>query len=117
MKAKRSFTLDKLTSEYEPLLHCEYFITASEGYIIQAKFNQFHLMPCEEPNNATHIDSTASDTSCSCDYLNIRDGAGPLAETLGKYCCSWKSRFKPKKLSFFLVLDQAHSVDIQTHRI
>lgn len=73
---QRNYTLNKLTDAYEALLHCEYFITASEGYIIQAKFNQFHLRPCEEPFNV----------SCGCDYLNIRDGAGPFAESLGKYC-------------------------------
>lgn len=75
-ESQRSYTLDKLTDAYEPLLHCEYFIIASEGYIIQAKFNQFHVRQCEEPFNGT----------CGCDYLNIRDGAGPLAESLGKYC-------------------------------
>lgn len=75
-ESQRSYTLDKITQAYEPLLHCEYFITATEGYIIQAKFIQFHLRPCEEPFNVT----------CGCDYLNIRDGAGPFAESLGKYC-------------------------------
>lgn len=74
-EGQRNYTLDKSSNAYESLLHCEYVINASKGYIIQAKFKQFHLRPCEQPFNVT----------CGCDYLNIRDGSGPLAESLGKY--------------------------------
>lgn len=67
--------LDRLSGQYEPLLNCEVFITAPKGYVIQAKFSQFHLAPCETVNN-----------SCTCDYLNIRDGGGPFAESIGSFC-------------------------------
>lgn len=84
-EGQRNYTLDKSSNAYEPLLHCEFFITASEGYIIQAKFHQFHLRPCEESSNVT----------CGCDYLNIRDGSGPFAESLGKYYLYIVSRLYP----------------------
>lgn len=71
------FTLNKLTGEYEPLLNCEYFINAPVGYVIKAKFNQMHLEPCE---------TIAVNDSCTCDYLNIRDGAGPFSESFGSFC-------------------------------
>lgn len=71
----RSHILDRLTGQYEPMLNCEIFITAPEGYVVQAKFTQFHVAACETVNN-----------SCTCDYLNIRDGAGPFAELIGSYC-------------------------------
>lgn len=71
------YTLNKLSGSYEPLLNCEYFINAPNGYVIKAKFNQIHLVPCE---------TTALNNSCTCDYLNIRDGAGPFSESFGSFC-------------------------------
>lgn len=73
---QRTYQLNKLTSMYEPLLNCEYTVTAPQGYVIQAKFSQFHLAPCDWPGNRT----------CNCDYLNIRDGGGPFSEIIGTYC-------------------------------
>lgn len=71
------YTLNKLTDQYEALLNCEYFINAPKGYVVQAKFNQMHLLPCQ---------TIAVNNSCTCDYLNIRDGAGPFSEAFGSYC-------------------------------
>lgn len=74
---QRTFTLNKLVTEYEPFLNCEYFISAPKGFVVQAKFNQFHLRPCEDgPRNGT----------CTCDYLNVRDGGSPFTDILGTYC-------------------------------
>lgn len=73
--AQPNHVVDQLSGQYEPLLNCEMFITAPRGYVIQAKFSQFHLTACETVNN-----------SCTCDYLNIRDGAGPFAESIGSFC-------------------------------
>lgn len=72
----RTHLLDKLSAQYEPLLDCEYFVSAPEGYVIQARFNQLHLMPCE----------TNTTDNCSCDYVNVRDGAGPFSESFGTFC-------------------------------
>lgn len=71
------YMLDNLSGAYEPLQDCEYFVKAAEGNIVVADFKQFHLAPCETTatNNAT----------CTCDYLQIRDGGGPFAEILGKF--------------------------------
>lgn len=69
--------LNKLTSEYEPLLNCEYFISVPKGYVVLAKFKQMHLQPCT---------TTTVNDSCTCDYLNVRDGSGPFAEPFGSFC-------------------------------
>lgn len=69
--------LNKLTDRYEADLNCEYFVKAPVGYLIQVKFNQIHLAPCT---------TTAVNNSCTCDYLIIRDGAGPFAESFGSFC-------------------------------
>lgn len=74
---RSKYTLNQLYASYENQLNCEYFINAPKGYVIQAKFTQMHLAPCEAvPNNK----------SCTCDYLNLRDGAGPFAESFGTFC-------------------------------
>lgn len=71
------YTLNKLTDQYEAGLNCEYFINAPEGWVIQAKFNQMHLVPCQ---------TITINNSCTCDYLNIRDGSGPFSESFGSFC-------------------------------
>lgn len=58
---------------YDNNLLCQYKISAPEGSIIKLKFNIFHIAPC-----------SAQNTSCLCDYLEVRDGAGSYAELLGK---------------------------------
>lgn len=75
--AQPKYTLNKLTDQYEALLNCEYFINAPKGYVIQAKFNQMHLVPCE---------TIPINNSCTCDYLNVRDGSGPFSESFGSFC-------------------------------
>lgn len=72
------FILNKLSNQYEPLLNCEYFITAPKGYVIRSKFNQMHLTPCTT--------TKTNNNSCTCDYLIVRDGAGPFAESFGTFC-------------------------------
>lgn len=68
------YYLDKMSGQYEGSLNCEYFISAPQGKVIQVKFDQMHLAPCE---------TTAKNDSCTCDYLTIRDGSGPFAESFG----------------------------------
>lgn len=70
-----TYRLNELFSTYEPLLDCHYLVAAPAGYVIQVKFNQFHLAPCLSGNN-----------SCTCDFLTIRDGSGPFAEPIATYC-------------------------------
>lgn len=72
------YILNKLTDQYEPLLNCEYYISAPKGYVIRAKFNQMHLTPCTT--------TPTNNASCTCDYLNVRDGAGPFGELFGTFC-------------------------------
>ncbi|XP_055295203.1 cubilin homolog [Sitodiplosis mosellana] len=71
------YTLNKLTDQYESMLTCEYFINAPKGYVIKAKFNQMHLVPCV---------TIAVNNSCTCDYLNVRDGYGQYSEPFGSFC-------------------------------
>ncbi|XP_031624566.1 cubilin homolog [Contarinia nasturtii] len=72
------YTLNKLYGSYEPNMNCEYVVRAPVGYVIEAKFNQMHLRPC--------TNNTLDSNSCTCDYLNIRDGGGPFAESFGTFC-------------------------------
>lgn len=74
--SQRTYMLDKLSAAYNPLQDCEYFVKAPEGYMISADFKQLHVAPCTttETNNG----------SCTCDFVQIRDGGGPFAESIGK---------------------------------
>lgn len=69
------YLLNEISEQYEPLLNCEYFVNAPKGYVIQVKFQQMDIHPC------TMVNST-----CTCDYLIIRDGFGPFAESFGRFC-------------------------------
>lgn len=71
-----SYTLDKMSTGYAEHIDCHYKVTAPDGYVIVAKFNEFHLAPC-----------TASNTSCECDFIEIRDGGGTFAEQIGGKLC------------------------------
>lgn len=72
-----TFELNKLTNQYESMLDCHYLIRAPPGYVIQLKFNQLHLAPCG---------TTMVNNSCTCDFLEVRDGAGSFAEPIGTFC-------------------------------
>lgn len=75
--SQSTYMLDNLSAAYEPLQDCEYFVKAPEGYLVTAEFKQLHVAPC-----AT---TATNNASCSCDYVQVRDGGGPFAEPLGKY--------------------------------
>lgn len=63
-------------SMYQTNLDCNYVFSAPDGYHIQVDFDQFHVAPCT---------GNQTDT-CSCDYLELRDGAGPFSELIGRFC-------------------------------
>lgn len=74
--SQSTYMLDNLSAAYEPLEDCEYFVKAPEGYIVAADFKQLHVAPCGT--------TATNNASCSCDYVQVRDGGGPFAEPLGK---------------------------------
>uniref|UniRef100_A0A7G3AGB7 Cubilin n=1 Tax=Lutzomyia longipalpis TaxID=7200 RepID=A0A7G3AGB7_LUTLO len=72
-----TYHLDIRDSNYEELQDCHYYITAPSDYTLRLHFTRFHVAPCD--NNSTKVD-------CSCDYVEVRDGGGPLSELVGKFC-------------------------------
>lgn len=70
-----SHTLLRSNSEYEDLLDCHYEFIAPSGYVIKMSVQWFHLAMC-----------TNNSTVCTCDFLEVRDGAGPFSELIGTYC-------------------------------
>ncbi|KZC14141.1 Cubilin [Dufourea novaeangliae] len=65
-------------STYESLEDCQWNVIASPGKNIKFTFNSIDV------RNATN--KTSSGDKCTGDYLEIRDGANPLSQLLGKYC-------------------------------
>ncbi|XP_063696850.1 cubilin homolog [Culicoides brevitarsis] len=61
---------------YVPSMDCHYLVQTDLGYTIQGKFNRMHVLPCN--HNATD--------NCSCSFVEVRNGRGPFAELIGKYC-------------------------------
>lgn len=70
------YNLEITQQNYAPLMDCHYLVKTDMGSIIQAKFNRFHVSQCN--HNATDM--------CSCNFVEVRDGAGPYAEVIGKFC-------------------------------
>lgn len=84
-----TYTLDQRSVVYDDMLDCHYEFTAPDGYVVQLDFEQFHVAFCA----ATTLNSTGNATDlipapppCSCDFVEVRDGAGPFSELMGKYC-------------------------------
>lgn len=72
-----TYTLDRRSVVYDNLLDCHYEFTVPEGFVVKLEFEQFHVANC---TNAT------ADATCSCDFVEVRDGAGPFSELIGLYC-------------------------------
>lgn len=75
--SNREYTLDRIGVRYDDLLDCNYEFTAPDGYAVKMVFDRFHIATCA---------SGLTNNSCSCDFLEVRDGAGPFSELIGKYC-------------------------------
>ncbi|XP_064556077.1 cubilin homolog [Drosophila montana] len=66
-----SYTFNKFVGSYANDLDCSFVFQASVGYQISVEFRSFHV-------EATN--------SCTADYLELRDGAGPFADEIGRFC-------------------------------
>lgn len=78
LKNTVTYNLDMLSAKYDEFMDCQIKIKAPLGNSIEIVFEEFHLAPCAELNNGTV-------EKCSCDYLELRDGAGPLSELMGEF--------------------------------
>lgn len=72
-----TYTLNMISAQYEAYMDCQIRIKAPLGYVISIKFDEVHIAPCV---------SNSSRKLCSCDYLQLRDGAGPLSELIDTKC-------------------------------
>lgn len=70
-----TYILDMLTPQYDAFMDCQIKIKAPLGYAIKIVFIEVHIAPCA---------SNGTREFCSCDYLELRDGAGPLSELIGE---------------------------------
>lgn len=75
-QANPIYNLEITQTNYEPNMDCHYLVKTDLGSIIKGKFDRFHVLPCN--HNVTDV--------CSCDFVEVRDGGGPFAELIGKYC-------------------------------
>ncbi|XP_055528454.1 cubilin homolog [Wyeomyia smithii] len=73
-KTSRTYNLNVLGSNNNKLQDCQYLFKAPDGFGIQLTFDQFHM------------GTSRNTTACNDNFVEIRDGAGPFAELIGKYC-------------------------------
>lgn len=66
-----SYTFNKFVGSYANNLDCSFKFRANAGFQISVEFRSFHV---EETKD------------CSGDFLELRDGAGPFADEIGKFC-------------------------------
>ncbi|XP_002071743.3 cubilin homolog [Drosophila willistoni] len=57
---------------YDPNLDCHIVFEAPAGYQIRLEFRNFHVQQ--------------GTSDCPNDYVELRDGAGPFADSIGKFC-------------------------------
>lgn len=70
----RQYDLTVIGSDNKKIQDCQYSFKAPEGFGVQLTFNQFH------------VGSERNVTDCSDNFVEVRDGAGPFGELIGKYC-------------------------------
>ncbi|XP_015589651.1 cubilin [Cephus cinctus] len=67
-------------STYESLLDCHWVIRNDYQKNIKFTFNSMDL------KNATNISTANTNEPCTGDFIEIRDGGGPMADLIGRYC-------------------------------
>lgn len=77
-----NYTLDGTLTAYDSRLDCHFTVTGPPGHKISLEFDQFHIAPCQAGN--TSMNST---NECTCDYVEVKDGAGPFAESISGAMC------------------------------
>ncbi|XP_055914618.1 cubilin homolog isoform X2 [Eupeodes corollae] len=66
-----TYTLDTFANGYENNLNCEIVFTTDPGRQLVLEFKSFH---------------TEESPDCDQDYVLVRDGGGPFADEIGKFC-------------------------------
>lgn len=72
----RVATIYDVSSETSERLDCHFSISAPAGYSLLVQFNSFHLSTCDTVNPLT----------CECDFVELRDGFGPFANLIDRFC-------------------------------
>jgi cubilin len=67
-----------LGSGYKNSLDCHYMVHTKPGDTLTVSFEQFQVVCCENRNDTTDPKS--------CDYVEVRDGAGPFSEVMVREC-------------------------------
>lgn len=70
----RLYNLNVQTIGDPKVRDCQYIFKAPTGFGLQLSFSLFHL------------GSTLNSTGCPNSFLEVRDGAGPFADLIGKFC-------------------------------
>ncbi|KAH8397987.1 hypothetical protein KR222_008302, partial [Zaprionus bogoriensis] len=66
-----SYTYSRFVGQYANDLDCGIVFQAPSGYQLTVEFRSFHVQ---------------ASNSCSADFLEFRDGAGPFADEIGHFC-------------------------------
>lgn len=74
-----TYELSETLTSSQSYMDCHYEILAPAEYSLNMVFKEFHVHECDA-NNETRVDR------CSCHFLEVRDGRGPFAELIGKFC-------------------------------
>ncbi|EDV99540.1 cubilin homolog [Drosophila grimshawi] len=66
-----SYTFNKFIGTYANNLDCSFVFHAENGFQISVEFRSFHV---------------EASIGCKADFLELRDGAGPFADEIGRFC-------------------------------
>lgn len=76
-EAVSTYHLDETSTGYQDMLDCHYQVKGPDGWVVKMEFTEFHVAGCQ----------TNTSSSCNCDFVEVRDGAGPFAEPIGETRC------------------------------
>ncbi|XP_071443305.1 cubilin [Hetaerina americana] len=65
-------------NHYEPFLDCHWLIIGAPQQMLSVEFKEMDMIQC----------LTGTNNQCDCDFIEIRDGAGPFSDLIGRYCGS-----------------------------
>ncbi|XP_065344562.1 cubilin [Cloeon dipterum] len=74
-----SYSTKGISGNYENMLDCRWYVVASPGDSIKFAVNNFNVKDCA---------NQSGNSTCNCDYLEVRDGTNQFSPILGRFCGS-----------------------------
>ncbi|XP_069688891.1 cubilin [Periplaneta americana] len=81
IQVNRSSAILQPIATSDQIVSCQWMILGARDQQVQLTITSLNIRPC---SNASA--NTTSATNCSCSYVEVRDGPGPLSDLIQRFC-------------------------------